>query len=209
MDYIEALQKRYSVKKFDAEKKISSTTIQKILEAGKLSASSLGLQPYKIFVAETKEMKEKLIPAFVNPSQISTCSHLIIIVSKKTIDEDYINGYFQHISEVRNLPVENLEPFRNSINYYRNSKTLENTISWNEKQAYIVLGNLMFASALENVDTCPMEGFHDDIINEILELDIDKEHVCVTLALGYRAEDDAFQKMKKVRKPNEKLFKFL
>lgn len=209
MDYIEALQKRYSVKKFDAEKKISSTTIQKILEAGKLSASSLGLQPYKIFVAETKEMKEKLIPAFVNPSQISTCSHLIIIVSKKTIDEDYINGYFQHISEVRNLPVENLEPFRNSINYYRNSKTLENTISWNEKQAYIVLGNLMFASALENVDTCPMEGFHDDIINEILELNLDKEHVCVTLALGYRAEDDAFQKMKKVRKPNEKLFKFL
>lgn len=209
MDYIEALQKRYSVKKFDAEKKISSTTIQKILEAGKLSASSLGLQPYKIFVAETKEMKEKLIPAFVNPSQISTCSHLIIIISKKTIDEDYINGYFQHISEVRNLPVENLEPFRNSINYYRNSKTLENTISWNEKQAYIVLGNLMFASALENVDTCPMEGFHDDIINEILELNLDKEHVCVTLALGYRAEDDAFQKMKKVRKPNEKLFKFL
>ncbi len=209
MNYIEALQKRYSVKKFDPSKKIPQPIVQKILEAGKLSASSLGLQPYKIYVVENKEMKEKLIPAFINPSQVSTCSHLIVIVSKKLIDEDYINGYFQHISEVRSVPVENLEPFRNSINYFRSLYTEESTISWNEKQAYIVLGNLMFASALEQVDSCPMEGFHEDKINEILELDIDKEHVCVTLALGYRAEDDAFQNMKKVRKPDEKLFKFL
>ena len=63
--------------------------------------------------------------------------------------------------------------------------------------------------ALEKVDTCPMEGFKMDEISKILEIDSEIEKVTVTLALGYRAEDDAFQKMKKVRKPNEKLFKFL
>ena len=35
------------------------------------------------------------------------------------------------------------------------------------------------------------------------------EKVTVTLALGYRSEEDHFQHMKKVRKPNEKLFKFI
>lgn len=209
MNYVEALQKRYSVKKFNKEKKIPQETLKNILEAAKLSASSLGLQPYKIVVVETEAMKEKLVPAFLNPSQISTCSHLIAIVSKKTIDENYIDGYFNHIADVRNISVENLAPFRTSINYYRSLHNEETTISWNEKQAYIVLGNLMFASALENVDSCPMEGFKPENINEILELDTEKEHVSVTLALGYRAEDDAFQNMKKVRKPDDKLFKFL
>lgn len=209
MNYIEALQKRYSVKKFDSSKRIDDTTLKSILEAGKLSASSLGLQPYKLYIAQSEEIKEKLKAAFANPSQISTCSHLIAIAAKKAIEEEYIDGYFQHISEVRSVPVENLAPFRNNINYFRSLHNEDSTISWNEKQAYIVLGNLMFAAALEGVDSCPMEGFDPKKINEILEINTDKEHVTVTLALGYRAEDDLFQNFAKVRKPDEKLFKFL
>ena len=46
-------------------------------------------------------------------------------------------------------------------------------------------------------------------IDEVLGLNSNTEKVSVTLALGYRAEDDVFQKMKKVRKPDDKLFKFI
>jgi nitroreductase len=196
------------VKKFNAEI-IPPETLHNILESGKLSASSLGLQPYKILIVESKEMKEKLIPAFYNPSQISTCSHLIVIISKKTLDESYINGYFRHISEVRETPAEKLDPFRNSINQHINQKTQDEIFNWAEKQSYIVLANLMYAAAMEGVDTCPMEGFRQDLIEEILEIDSHAEKVTVTLALGYRSEEDHFQHMKKVRKPNEKLFKFI
>ena len=207
MDYLEALQKRYSVKKFDPSKEVSSPILQNILQAGKLSASSLGLQPYKILVVQSKEMLEKLIPAFHNPSQISTCSKLIVIVSKKTVDGSYVDGYFRHISEVREIPVEILSVFRKNIETYTESST--DLQAWADKQSYIVLGNLMFAAALEKVDSCPMEGFKKDIIEDILGLDTKKESVAVTLALGYRSEDDDFQRLKKVRKPDEKLFKFI
>lgn len=207
MDYLEALQKRYSVKKFDPSKEVSSQILQNILQAGKLSASSLGLQPYKILVVQSKEMLEKLIPAFHNPSQISTCSKLIVIVSKKTVDGSYVDGYFRHISEVREIPVEILSVFRKNIETYTESST--DLQAWADKQSYIVLGNLMFAAALEKVDSCPMEGFKKDIIEDILGLDTQKESVAVTLALGYRSEDDDFQRLKKVRKPDEKLFKFI
>lgn len=209
MDYLEALQKRYSVKKFDAERKISKNILLKILEAGRLSVSSLGLQPYQMYVVESKEMLEKLIPAFYNPSQITTCSHLIVLVSKKSIENDYLDGYFDHIKNVRNTPIENLLGFKNSINNYINLKDKEALLQWNERQSYIVLSNLIFAAALEEVDTCPMEGFNAEIIEKILDINTDLEKVSVTLALGYHAEDDPFQTMKKVRKPNEKLFKFL
>ena len=209
MDYIEALQKRYSVKKFDKNKTVSPEILKKILEAGKLSASSLGLQPYKILVVESAEIKQKLVSAFYNPSQISTCSHLIIIVSKKNLEAHYLNGYFSHISEVRKVEMETLHGFRKNINAFVEELSETESLHWAEKQGYIVLGNLMFAAALENVDSCPMEGFRQDVISEIVNIDPETEKVSVTLALGYRAEDDAFQNMKKVRKPDDKLFRFL
>lgn len=208
MNYIEALQRRYSVKKFNKEK-IPADVLNQILLAGKLSASSLGLQPYKIYVVESEPVLNQLQDAFYNKSQISTCSHLIIITSKKDIEDPYIDGYFKHITEVRNVELESLQPFRKSINFFKDSVEKDKIHSWNEKQAYIVLANLMFAAALEQVDSCPMEGFVPQKIEEILNLDTEKESVNVTLALGYRAEDDAFQNMKKVRKPDDKLFRFL
>lgn len=209
MNYIEALKQRYSVKKFDRERQVPADVLQNILQAGKLSASSLGLQPYKIVIAESAEIKSKLIPAFYNPSQISTCSHLVILISKKNVDDSYIDGYFRHISDVREVPVDSLDLFRKNIEGYTKKQAQDEVAVWAEKQAYIVLGNLMFAAALEKVDSCPMEGFKKDLIEEILGLDTEKESVAVTLALGYRASDDNFQHLKKVRKPDQKLFKFI
>lgn len=209
MNYLEALRNRYSVKKFDKAKTVSSELITNILEAAKLSASSLGLQPYEILIVETAEMKEKLIPAFYNPSQISTCSHLIVIISKNNIDPTYIGDYFTQISTTREIPLETLTPFRESISNHIQRLSAEEVMTWADKQSYIVLGNLMFAAAIENVDTCPMEGFKQEIIDQILELDSQIEKVSVTLALGYRSAEDEFQNFKKVRKPNDKLFKFI
>ncbi|KIA89957.1 NAD(P)H-dependent oxidoreductase [Kaistella jeonii] len=209
MNYLESLRNRYSVKKFDKNKVVSSELITNILEAAKLSASSLGLQPYEIIIAESSEMKEKLIPAFYNPSQISTCSHLIVITSKNNISPDYIGEYFTQISTTREIPLETLDPFRESISKHIQKLSSDEVMTWADKQSYIVLGNLMFAAALENVDTCPMEGFKQEIIDGILGLDSQIEKVAVTLALGYRSEEDEFQNFKKVRKPNDKLFKFI
>lgn len=209
MNYIESLQKRYSVKKFNKDKKISPEILRNILSAGQLSVSSLGLQPYKIFVIESDEMKNKLIPAFRNPSQISTCSHLIVLATKKNVEEKYVDGYFRHITEVREVPMESLELFRKSIDQYIRSLSEEEEFHWHQKQAYIVLGQMIFAAALEEVDSCPMEGFNENLMNEILGIDSSVETATVTLALGYRAEDDHFQHLKKVRKPEDKLFKFL
>lgn len=209
MTYLEALQKRYSVKKFDKERKVPYEPLKNILEAGRLSVSSLGLQPYEIIVVASEDLKHKLVPAFYNPSQISTCSHLIVLVSRKTVEQEYIDKYFEHIQAIRNIPKENLSGFRNNINTNLSMRDAQTILEWNERQTYILLGNLIFAAALEEVDTCPMEGFDEEKMAAVLGLNPDTEKVSVTLALGYRAQDDAFQQMKKVRKPDDKLFKFI
>ena len=48
MHYLEALSRRYSVKKFNHQI-IPQETLHNILESGKLSASSLGLQLEEIY----------------------------------------------------------------------------------------------------------------------------------------------------------------
>ena len=209
MDYVQALEKRYSVKKFDCDRKVSHQQLNRILEAGRLSVSSLGLQPYKILVVQSEEMLKKCIPAFYNSSQISTCSHLVLLVSKKSIDEGYINRYFDHITKVRNIAADSLLSFRSSISNFIQTKDENSLLHWTEKQAYIVLGNLIFASALEEVDTCPMEGYDAEKLQQILGVNVASERISVALALGFRAKDDVFQSMKKVRKPDENLFTFI
>lgn len=208
MNYLEALNWRYSVKRFNG-KKIPSEKLNNILEAGRLSVSSQGLQPYHLLVVENDETIQKLIPAFYNPSQISTCSHLIALVSKTNINKEYVDNYFSHIINERGVTLEQLVAFRNNINTQLENQTSQEMESWSEKQSYIVLGSLIMASAQENIDSCPMEGFRQDILEDILKIDKESEKIAVVLTLGYRAEDDNFQNFKKVRKPADKFIKFL
>ena len=208
MNYLDALNWRYSVKKFDGIK-IPKAKLDNILEAGRLSVSSLGLQPYHLLVIESDDLLQKLTPAFYNASQISTCSHLIVLVTKTKIDKDYVDRYFDHIIKERGISLDELAPFRKNIDAFVNHHSPKELEHWSEKQNYIVLGSMIMAAAEEEVDTCPMEGFRPDILESILKIDQENEKVAVVLALGHRAKDDIFQNFKKVRKPTEKFIKFL
>lgn len=206
MDYLLALRRRYSVKKFDADRKIAPEVMDRIYQAAQLSVSSLGLQPYKIWVTGDRPKIENLIPAFQNPTQLETCSHLAIITVHRELTDNYIDSYFDLISKTRDTPAENLQDFKNGVIRYRNAQAPASIQLWNEKQSYIVLGNLIFAAALENVDTCPMEGFHPAQVANLLKIDKRQYTVTAAVAFGYRAADDPFAQFKKVRKPMAELF---
>jgi nitroreductase len=79
-------------------------------------------------------------------------------------------------------------------------KTPEETLTWSQKQAYIVLGTMMVAAAEKRVDSCPMEGFDPAKFDEILGLTAHNLHATNLLALGYRSDEDATQHDAKVRR---------
>lgn len=57
---IEDLNWRYATKAFDPTKDIVEKDLETILEAFRLSASSFGLQPWKLFVVKNKEKKTSI-----------------------------------------------------------------------------------------------------------------------------------------------------
>ena len=71
---------------------------------------------------------------------------------------------------------------------------------WATKQAYLAMGNLLTVCAIEGIDACPMEGFSPEKYDEILKLKGQNLKSVLVMPIGYRAEDDMFASLKKVRK---------
>lgn len=60
MDFLEMARKRYSVRRFDAAKKIETEKIGRILEAAQLAPSAHNFQSERILVLESEEALQKL-----------------------------------------------------------------------------------------------------------------------------------------------------
>ena len=81
---IENLKWRYATKQYDSSKRISESDLGTIKQAVQLSASSYGLQPYKVLVITDPEIREKLKPESWGQSQITDASHLCFVVIQKS-----------------------------------------------------------------------------------------------------------------------------
>ncbi|MCL5128131.1 NAD(P)H-dependent oxidoreductase [Algibacter sp. L4_22] len=201
MDIIKQLQWRYATKKFDVNKTLTPTKLNTLKEAFNLTATSFGLQTLSLVIVKNKTLRESLLPHSYNQSQVVNASHLLVICIQENIEENDVIDYYNNIKNIRNTPESILKPYREQLAGMMESKSLEQRQSWSKNQAYIALGNLMTVCAIENIDACPMEGFIPEKYDKILQLKQKGLKSVLTLPVGYRAEDDMFSTLKKVRKP--------
>jgi len=206
MSLIDKLNWRYATKKFDQTKKLSPAQLDELLHAVHLSPSSAGLQSYKVLVVEDAATRQKLREAANGQAQLTDASQLIIFASETNVDADYVKHYIDHVAETRHIGRANLEGFEQMINGHVSNLTSEKKLTWSNKQAYIALGVLLTASAEMGSDACPMEGFNPAKVDEILGLKDKGLTSAVIVAIGFRAEDDGYSKLQKVRKPEAEMF---
>ena len=197
---------RYATKKFDSAKKISTEDLNTLKEAIRLSSSSYGLQPYKVIIVENPELRAKIQPVAWGQSQIVDASHLIVFANRTTINDAEIDAFFENISKTREIPLEALSGYQGFMKGKINELSEDAQNTWNSKQSYLALGNLLNAAAELKIDVTPMEGFDPAQVNEILGLNELGLNASLMATVGYRHEEDATQYQKKVRKSNEELF---
>ena len=153
-----------------------------------------------------QKLKEALVAASWNQPQPATCSHFVIFARDTQITLKEVDGFVDLISKTRNLPAEALAAYKEMMVGFVGNATPEKLADWSTRQAYIALGNLMTVASTLHIDNCPMEGINTAEVDRILNL---KEKGCssvVACALGYRADDDKYAALKKVRFPKDKLF---
>ncbi|RUT69193.1 NAD(P)H-dependent oxidoreductase [Flavobacterium cupreum] len=204
--YLESLNWRYATKKFDAAKKISDVDLNTIKEAVRLSASSYGLQPYKVVIVENPEIREKLKAAAYGQTQITDASQLFIFANDVNVGDETVNNYIKNISETRGVPTEALAGFSDMMKGMIAGLPADAKNTWTTKQTYIALGNLLSVAAELKIDATPMEGFNAAAFNEILGLDKLGLNASVIATVGYRDDADEAQHHIKVRKSQEELF---
>ncbi|MEN9877080.1 MAG: hypothetical protein RLZZ158_119 [Cyanobacteriota bacterium] len=205
-DLLAGLRWRYAVKAFDASRSIPSDTWDALEQTLVLTPSSYGLQPWKFLVIKDAALKAELRPHSWNQSQITDCSHLVVLLAKRSIDSSDLERLIQATSHTRSIEAAGLEGYKAMMQRDLVEGPRSQTIgTWASNQVYIALGNLMTASALLGVDTCPIEGFSPPDYDRILGLENSPYRSCVVCPCGYRSGDDKYAALGKVRYPISEL----
>ncbi len=202
----ENLRWRYATKKFDPTKKLSAEQLEELLDAAQLSASSYGLQAYKIAVVTDPAVRAKIKEHAWGQTQVSDASHLLVVCPMKSIDEAYVKKFIDLVAQTRGMPADVLKSYHDMMMGSITSRTPEQLAAWLKCQAYIAVGFILSAAAQMQIDACPMEGFdpaHVDVDLGLLDKNLTS---AVLIPVGFRAADDATAAFKKVRFPKEELF---
>lgn len=211
-DVLNAFHYRASTRSYDGNKKIPAEDMNYILELGRLSPSSVGSEPWQFLVLQNPELRQAIKPFCWGIPTMETSSHIVVILAKK--NARYDSEFMLESMRRRGVTEEQMPAVIEKYRVFQteDSKVLESERSlfdWCSKQTYIALGNMMTGAALIGVDSCPIEGFDYDKVNQILAdaglFDANEWGVSVMCTFGYRDKEIR----KKLRKEFDEVVKFV
>jgi nitroreductase len=205
-DLVERLTWRYATKKFDPAKKIPADTWAALEQSLLLSPSSFGLQPWAFIVVNDRATREKLVAASWNQPQILAASHLVVFAIRKNLKAADAEKLIDRMVEVRKVPRESLEGYKGMMTGFLGNPPAGFKIDdWSARQVYIALGTFLTSCAALGVDACPMEGIQPADYDRILGLGKQGLGAVCVVTAGYRAADDGYAGLAKVRYPAEQV----
>lgn len=182
-EFEKAMHFRHACKLFDETKKMSQEDLDFILEAGRMSPSSCGMEQWKFVVIRDEKLKEAIRPIAWNQPQITTCSELVAILYKKQMRSTtpYIKGQYKKLfgaDEVADWYRDFIDPM--------SDETLE---CWAMQQCHIAAANMMTAAAYIGIDSCPIGGYDKAALESVLPIDKQLYGVALMIPFGYRAKE--------------------
>lgn len=200
MALIENLQWRHAAKAYDPNKKVSKDNIDKIVESARLAPTSSGLQPFRLLVISDQETKEKLVPGALNPDCMRDCSHVIVFAAWDRYTADRIDKVYDLTTDERNLPRGSFSSYTDKLKEIYLAQPASDNFEHAARQTYIALGLAMAQAAELRIDSTPAEGFSNELVDQILQLDQLGLKSVTLMYVGYAdKEKDWLGKMKKVR----------
>lgn len=166
---------------------------------GRLSPSSFGFEPWKFLVIEDKYLREKISNfAWGLKKQLPSIDYLVILLARKEKSMIYHSPYIRYMmKEIQGISEDmmnlRLDRYKNFLE--EDFKLLEDKraiFDWASKQTYIALSNMTTAAAQIGIDSCPVEGFHREKLEKLLEeegvLDLEEFGVSIMVSFGYAKE---------------------
>ena len=192
-----ALNWRYAVSDFDTKKPLPQELFDQILEAGRLSPSSNGFEPWKFIIIDDPSVRQRIRGAALDQSKVTEAPKLVVL-AYRTDPDAIIDGIVSRQADAQGKTIADLAGYRD---YLKDAAASESDIErFFEKQVYIPLGFMLHTAALLGVDAGPMSGFDPAKVDEILGLREQNLKSTALLALGYRAVDPQRPKVRQLAK---------
>ena len=205
-EIFEIFNRRYACKKYDKTKVVLDEDFMAIIQAGRLSPSSFGLEPWKFLLLRNEKMREDFREfAWGALNSLNGATEIVILLARKGVtgDSKYFEDNWKNLKKVSDEMFEAVKDkftkFQEiHLNLLENERTL---FDWASKQTYIALGNMMTVAAYLGIDSCAIEGFNKEQLEKYLSdmglLDLNEYGVSVMVSFGYRDEEQP----KKIRQP--------
>lgn len=215
-DIIDIFNFRFATKEFTGEI-IPKEDMEMIAETARLSPSSFGLEPWKFLVVENKELINEISEvAWGFQRQAPTTSHLVIALTKAGKEVRYDSEYIKNLwINTKGVNEEFFEGIKDVLKNFQIGKLEANEtdaklLEWSKRQSYIAMGNMMTAAAMRGIDSCAIEGFDKEKVEEILIknnlLNKEKYDLTYLIAFGYRKEEPHREKS---RLPKNEVIKWV
>ena len=179
MNILELIEKRYTAKKYNADKEIPQEKIEDLKQILRLTPSSINIQPWKFTFVQNPEIKAKLASVSMHNREKINQAQLLIVFSvvddldafQKVVDNEFQSARRDWYNQIKaSMPESDLK-------------------IWMSKQVYIALGVGLTASAALGLDSTAMEGIESDKYRDILNM---KEYKPLfAMAVGYGSEEDS------------------
>ncbi len=189
--FMSELLKRRSIRKYDPNIKISKEEMKMILEEATRAPSSMNMQPWRFFIVETEEAKEKLRPVlYGNILQLETSAAMICIFTdlKKY---DYAEKIYNKAVEAGLMPVEVREKQLRNISNMIHSLKEEAVEKGGLIDSGLVAMQLMHIAREHGYDTCSIGGFKHDQIAHALGIDPNRYKPVMIVSIG-KADDPGY-----------------
>lgn len=184
---------------FRTDKQVSEEDMIKILEVGRLSPSSFGLEPWKFLVIENKFIINQIYKlARGIKGKEALGDYLVIILSRNSKELEYNSDYVRYImEEIQAIPEDEIFTMLDKYKIFLEEdhdigSSPEKLAGWVGKQTYIPLANMVVAAYKLGISACAIEGFHraelEDYLTHEKIYDRDKYNVSCILSFGYSRE---------------------
>ena len=199
MQLIDALNRRYATKAFDATKKLPEARVEQLLALLRLSPSSTNIQPWHFIVASTDEGKARLAKGAggsysYNASKILNASHVVLFCARTQIDDVHLERVLaaeERDGRFATKPEVKIAAHNTRLAYLNEHKFSKKDVPhWLEKQIYLNMGSFLLGAGLLGIDAVPMEGIDQAILDAEFDLNARDLTAVTAVALGYRADSD-------------------
>ena len=211
--YIQALKERFTCKRYDPQGRVSDSDFNTILDAGRLSPSSFGMEPWRFLVIDSKELLGEVLESAWGAKR--NASKTVVILAKRGLDAE--SDWAHHIAHdvqgaAREDEAARLEAFagfqKNDLKVLENDRTL---FDWAGKQCYIALANMLSAAALLGVDATPIEGYNAEKLEAVLTGHglYDPKEWGVAVLAQFGVHDPSHRAHPKTRRPFDEVVEYV